>query len=223
MREGRFQASSGATVEWGEALRPYPGAAISGDSGLVRPLAGGALVAAIDGLGHGEDAAEASRAAVEVLSEAREADLDALFHRCHEALRGTRGAAMSLAFVDLDRAILVSAGVGNVSGFFIPRAGIGRTHRWLHPQAGIVGFNLPTIHPQREHLASGDMLVWATDGIRSGFLQDAPFHQPPRLLAEHVLSHHARETDDALVLVLRYDGGGRDGGGLDRRSLSTCL
>jgi hypothetical protein len=52
----------------------------------------------------------------------------------------------------------------------------------------------------------GDMLIFATDGVRSDFL-DAPLPQlEPKALADHVLEHSGTQTDDALVLVVRYLG-----------------
>jgi negative regulator of sigma-B (phosphoserine phosphatase) len=55
-------------------------------------------------------------------------------------------------------------------------------------------------------LARGDMLIVATDGIRSEFL-DAPLpYQEPQALANRVLARWGTQADDALVLVVRYLG-----------------
>ena len=52
----------------------------------------------------------------------------------------------------------------------------------------------------------GDMLIVATHGIRSEFL-DAPLpYQEPQALADHVLAQWGTQADDALVLVVRYLG-----------------
>jgi len=52
----------------------------------------------------------------------------------------------------------------------------------------------------------GDTLIFATDGVRSDFL-DAPLRQlEPQALADHILAHWGTQTDDALVLVVRYLG-----------------
>ena len=47
-------------IEWGVASRALPGETRSGDLHVVESFAGGALVAAVDGLGHGEEAADAA-------------------------------------------------------------------------------------------------------------------------------------------------------------------
>jgi phosphoserine phosphatase RsbX len=50
-------------VEWGVATRSRRGEATSGDLAVVALLPEGALIAAIDGLGHGGEAARAARRA----------------------------------------------------------------------------------------------------------------------------------------------------------------
>ena len=59
-------------VEWGsagQALDESGRGEESGDLHVVAPFAGGALVAVIDGLGHGAEAAAAARAARRVISD----------------------------------------------------------------------------------------------------------------------------------------------------------
>jgi len=53
----------------------------------------------------------------------------------------------------------------------------------------------------------GDTLIFATDGIRSDFLNEllSP-RDSPRTLADRVLAGWGRQTDDSLVLVARYLG-----------------
>src|SRR5439155_23273538 len=55
-------------IEWGVAARTFPGESRSGDMYVVGPFPGGALVAAVDGLRHGDEAAEAAEAAARILA-----------------------------------------------------------------------------------------------------------------------------------------------------------
>ena len=48
-------------IEWAVATQPLPGPSVSGDLHLVEPFAHGALVAVVDGLGHGDEATAAAR------------------------------------------------------------------------------------------------------------------------------------------------------------------
>jgi hypothetical protein len=195
-------------VEWGSAGAALDGAD-SGDACVVAPFPGGALVAVIDGLGHGPEARDATREAVRILEACAGEPLGALVERCHEALRKTRGAVMSLASFDARAASLTWLGVGNVEGFLLRAAPGGRPRESLTLRGGVVGYQLPPLRPAALSVARGDTLVMATDGIRSAFVADLAPSPRPQELADAILARHARGTDDALVLVARYAGGER--------------
>src|SRR5262245_51204445 len=84
-------------IEYQTAAATREGEAESGDRYLVQPYAGGVLVGVVDGVGHGREAAEAARTAVTELRERASEPLVTLFKSCHERLRSTRGAVLSLA------------------------------------------------------------------------------------------------------------------------------
>ncbi|HEU5010218.1 MAG TPA: hypothetical protein VFT33_05935, partial [Gaiellaceae bacterium] len=83
---------------------------------MVTILSEGVLLAGIDGLGHGDEAARAARKAAKVVRENPSPDLAVLVQRCHNALKGTRGAAISLALVSCAEGVVTWLGVGNVEG-----------------------------------------------------------------------------------------------------------
>src|SRR4051794_34993597 len=89
-------------IEWAVCAAPLPGETESGDQAIVIPTSEGTLVAVVDGLGHGADAAEAARVAISIIEKHAQkfaADpLVALIKQCHESMRYTRGAVMSLGF-----------------------------------------------------------------------------------------------------------------------------
>ncbi|HEY3745971.1 MAG TPA: hypothetical protein VGL17_07010, partial [Gemmatimonadaceae bacterium] len=73
----------------------------SGDLHVVALLPRGALLAVIDGLGHGAEAAAAAREAATILRGHAALPVSDLIELCHEGLRKTRGAVMSLASLDM--------------------------------------------------------------------------------------------------------------------------
>ena len=79
----------------------------------------GALVALIDGLGHGNEASAAAIAAERVLLSTPYEAVDELVRRCHEQLRRTRGAVLSLASFDTERGAMTWLGVGNVEALLV--------------------------------------------------------------------------------------------------------
>lgn len=187
------------------AQAAYPGNSPeqAGDRFLVQATRRGVLVAVIDGLGHGEKAATAALAAVDAFQQDVNRPVKAQLEHCSRSIRVTRGAAVSIAQFDAANAQLEWAGVGNVY------AGVVRSQDTLKRESllsrgGVVGFRLPTIRPSNVSIYPYDTLIMATDGIRSGFLQDAPLRQSPQMIADHIHANFKRDTDDSLVVVLRF-------------------
>lgn len=196
-----------AVIDWAIAGLPLPGEVESGDLHLVKMLSTGALLAVVDGLGHGAGAAAAARAAVAVLDRHAQDSLVALVERCHRALVGTRGAVMSLAYFDRRAGTMTWLGVGNVEGILLfgdPNARPARAS--LVTRGGTVGRDIPPLRTVVIPVSAGDMLLFASDGIKSGFADGASGGAPPQQIADHVLANYAKRTDDALVLVARYHG-----------------
>jgi serine/threonine protein phosphatase PrpC len=194
-------------LEWASAGAGLDGG-VSGDAHVVAAFPGGALVALIDGLGHGPEAAEAARAAAHVLEAFAADPVPLLLTRCHEALRRTRGAVMSLASFDAAGSSMTWAGVGNVEALLL-RGGAGPAREGLTPRGGVVGYQFPPPRATVVPVAPGDTLVMATDGIRSEFvagLAALASKGGPRELADSIFARHARVSDDALVVVARYRG-----------------
>jgi len=194
-------------VEWGAAGLALPGQADNGDRHVVRPFAGGVLAAVVDGLGHGREAADAARIAVATLEQFPFEPLPTLFRRCHERLRGTRGVVMSAASFRAGERTMLWLGVGNVEGL-VRRATPGRPSDRLLLRGGVVGSYLPRLDVSLLPAHPGDVLIFASDGIHSSFAEEEPQALPPQRAADRILAHHGRGTDDALVLVVRYLGGG---------------
>jgi serine/threonine protein phosphatase PrpC len=194
-------------LEWGVAVRPLRGETQSGDAAVVRFCGETALVAACDGLGHGPDAARAAAAAAAVLEQFEGEDVVSLAHRCDEALRTTRGAAISLAVFSASPAAVTWVGIGNVEGRVVrgSLSGPGQSQSLtLHP--GIAGEGLPPLHAVTLPVARGDTLLFATDGVHDRFADWLVPVGPPQEIAERIVDEHSKSTDDALVLVARYLG-----------------
>jgi phosphoserine phosphatase RsbX len=194
-----------AALERGEAGAALAGESRSGDLAVFAAYDGGALVGAIDGLGHGPAAADASERAAEILREHAQEAPDALLKRCHRALRSTRGVVATLAWFDLGTAGLVWAGVGNVEGRLV-RADRRRGDSDDSPTlfGGVLGWSLPRVRLVRTELAPGDCLVMATDGVAADFGSSLMPGVPAQEQARRVLASHSRGSDDALVVAVRY-------------------
>ncbi|MGH9480645.1 MAG: SpoIIE family protein phosphatase [Terriglobales bacterium] len=193
-------------IEYGVAALTLPGQDEAGDLSLVVSGPTGVLVAAMDGLGHGAEAAAAARTAASVLRRHAAEPLAGLAQRCHEALRGSRGAVMSLAWFDGAAGTIGWLGVGNVAGVLLRRSP--RPLEMLTLRAGVLGDRLPTLISESLPIEPGDTLIFATDGVRSGFAFGLALGNGSAVqhMADQILERYAPRTDDALVLVARYLG-----------------
>lgn len=195
-------------AEWGVAMRPMPGEAVSGDRHVALSTAPGFLAAVIDGLGHGPDAADAAVRAADVVHANPDDRPDELVRRCHEALRNTRGAAITIASIDTEADEMTWLGVGNVQAALLRHDDAEtRAREWVPLRGGVVGYLLPSLRSATVQLRRGDVLVLATDGVRPVFGDWPTPSEVPAEVAARILQQEVREADDALVLVARYRGG----------------
>jgi hypothetical protein len=198
---------SEAIIDWAVATLAIEGESESGDLHVVMPFEGGALVAAIDGLGHGPEAALASRSAADALERYAHEPVTELLARCHEHLRGTRGAVITLASFNIRESKMSWVGVGNIEGTLLrAEPGDGRPRESVMLVGGVPGHQLPSVRSNELPVAPGDTLVLATDGVRGGYLDLIDSRDPPQKLADQLLTEYGKGTDDALVLVARYMG-----------------
>jgi len=194
-------------IEFGVATIALPGQARSGDLHLVKPFPNGVLVAALDGVGHGDEAARAAAIACGILQSHAEEPVISLVRQCHEGLRATRGVAMSIASFNLSHELMTWVGVGNVQGILLrPGSTFTPQEESLLLRAGVVGVQLPPLQAAVLPLSAGDRLIFATDGIRDDFARALAWNQVPQKAAEMILAQHGKATDDALVLIARYLG-----------------
>lgn len=196
-----------STVESASSVFVLPGQTESGDHCLITSTPHGSMMAVVDGLGHGHEAALAANRAIDAIREHTEEPLVELAQRCHKLLNDTRGAVMNLASFDSHRGTLAWLGIGNVEGRLllrVPESGYHQQHLMLRP--GVIGQRLPKLQAFVNRVERGDMLIFATDGIAPEFADHLPIDAPVDDIADGIIARHCKHTDDALVLVARYLG-----------------
>ena len=193
-------------LEWAVASRPRAGEDVSGDAAVVVPAEDAFLLAVVDALGHGPEAAATAERASSALHAFVGEDVTATIGRCHERLRGTRGAAVSAARYASATATLAWLGVGNVEAVLIRGGTRPRPSETLRLQAGTVGHELPGLRTATLPVRRGDVLLLATDGVDPGFADSPDTSGSPQQIVDRILDRHADERDDALVLAVRLLG-----------------
>lgn len=194
-------------LDWAVKSRALPGETESGDRCVVLEVWGGVLVAVIDGIGHGAEAARAADCAVQTIEENAARTFLSLLQQCHYNLLNTRGVVLSLAFLDKQRT-MTWMGIGNVEGRLVRRrVQYAEKSESLLLRTGVVGGDtLPAFYPRGVTLIRGDMLIMATDGIRGDFEDIIDVESEPDEIAAKLIAQKSRLNDDALVFVGRYMG-----------------
>lgn len=155
-----------------------------------------------DGLGHGPDAARASRAAVNVLLQSTEASPADVLSETHRALAGTRGAAVAIAQISESGEQLRFCGVGNIEACIMD----GDVSRHMVSHNGIVGSNIRKLQEFTFPWMPESMLVMHSDGL--GTRWDVSKYPGlvlchPAVIAGILYRDFVRRRDDVTVLVVR--------------------
>ncbi|MFI7277478.1 ATP-binding protein [Streptomyces sp. NPDC049879] len=182
--------------------RPISGEQLCGDTWAAHEDAEGVTVMMCDGLGHGPlaaRAAEQARAAFRGTALTRPEDL---LRHLHSALKGTRGAAVAVARVDLATRRVALCGAGNIAGFVLTG-----TERFpLLSMPGIVGHQVRTLRTFEADLPTGALLILHSDGLRDRWapadFPALPRHRPA-VVAGHLLWQTGVRRDDAGIVVVK--------------------
>lgn len=193
-------------AEYGVSKFVLPGENESGDQHFVCCNDSGVLIAAIDGIGHGAEAASAAKAAIAVLRSGVGEPIISLVTECHEKLRATRGVVLSLASVDIKHGLMTWLGVGNVHAVLVRADKKSNSQETLLLRGGVVGDHLPQLQAAVLPVTQGDLLVFATDGVRADFVSTLSPLENPQRAAERIMKSFCNQSDDALVLALRITG-----------------
>ncbi|QRN96701.1 SpoIIE family protein phosphatase [Archangium violaceum] len=192
-------------MEVGVVCVPKVGEEVCGDSWAVDRKDGRFLFLVSDGLGHGPEAARASRAAVVSFLEQGPNELVELLRGMHQELHSTRGAAVAIAA--LDGARLDFTGVGNISAAVVSPGGIQR----MVSMNGTLGHQSHRMQQFSYTWSPGASLVMCSDGLATQWRLDGYpglLSRHPSLVAGVLYRDFARGRDDATVLVAREASGG---------------
>ncbi|HKR13740.1 MAG TPA: ATP-binding SpoIIE family protein phosphatase [Pyrinomonadaceae bacterium] len=185
----------------GVASRPHLLMPVNGDSFVVRQWGQKALVAVIDGLGHGPYAHRAAEVARQYVESHFDAPLSSIFTGVSRACIATRGVVMAAALFDGARERFSFASLGNVESRILK----GSEEHKLPVTRGILGHTnkMPTVSecPWDPHSA----LVLHSDGLPGHWRwEDFGFaNELPSSIAQRLLMTLARKEDDATVIVVK--------------------
>jgi len=189
-------------LEFGAATRPHPAMNVNGDTFTIKQWDESALVAVIDGLGHGQFAHKASQTARNYIERHFDQPLSEIFRGSARASRATRGVVMALARFDWKKSLLTFANVGNIEVRVI---GSPEPPKFII-RRGIVGGNAPNPVITENRWEPRYIMVLHSDGLTTHWRwEDFPRleNNSATFIAQYLLRTLAKDNDDATVIVVK--------------------
>lgn len=189
-------------LESGAVCLPKAGEEVAGDGWLLESSGDYRTILVIDGLGHGPNAARATRAATDAFVAHSSAAPAALMQICHSALATTRGAAGAAARVAPAKKHGSFAGIGNIAC----RVEAAGERRQLVSHSGTLGHVMRRVQEFDFAFPAGALLILHSDGLTSRWgSADYPglTSKHAGLIAGVLYRDHDRGSDDVTVVVLK--------------------
>jgi phosphoserine phosphatase RsbX len=174
----------------------------SGDGYAILGLDSGLLFAVADGSGSGKAAAHVAELCLAAL-DGSQGQIDNDFRRCHDRLKGGRGAALALIVFDAETASITWAAVGDVDGVLLRKPmGTRLAQATITQTGGTLGIAFDGISAQRHPLQPGDLIILTTDGVLHDYSQSLGSVPSAEAAARQILQNFRRPSDDSLVLAI---------------------
>lgn len=181
---------------------PIMGESVCGDAWSADYRPGRSLYIVADGLGHGPIAAEAALEAVRVFHQVSHLTPEQILGDIHGALSKTRGAAVSIAEILHEKAVLNYAGAGNIVAAICFN---GKT-RSMVSMNGTLGHSVGKFQSFSYPWEKNSSLIMHSDGLGTRWnVEQYPglASRHPSLLAGVLYRDFCRKRDDATILVSR--------------------
>jgi len=189
------------TLDVGAVSIPVAGEFVCGDAFAHAHTDTRSIFMVVDGLGHGPIAAEAAALALEMFDRYCTDAPAEIIDRMHSAMKATRGAAVAIAEVQIDRGIVTYCGVGNIVGIVAVQ---GENARNMVSHNGTVGHQASKIAEFTYPWTPTSRLIMHSDGLATHWnLKTYPglLTKDPALVAAVLYRDHRRTRDDATVVV----------------------
>jgi len=178
------------------------GEEVCGDAWASTPWRDRQIVVLADGLGHGPDAAVASRAAL--AAAAKHAGLKAveIMEAVHGALRPTRGAAAAVIVLQPAKRLCDFCGVGNIAA----AVWHGGKARNMVSHNGILGHTVRTFQEFSYPFPAGALCIAHSDGLTARWdigAYPGLGMRHPSIVAGVLFRDYSRGRDDATVVAVR--------------------
>ena len=125
-----------------------------------------------------------------------------MFENLNRELKGSVGAAVGMACIELGTGKFDYAGVGNTCCYIF-----GDAKSQFVSTDGVVGQHMRTPLLQSQMLDRGDKVILTTDGIQERFYNESSPHDAegkPDVVADRIVGEYGKVHDDASCLVFEF-------------------
>jgi anti-sigma regulatory factor (Ser/Thr protein kinase) len=201
-RAAVLSTGSSGRLDNGAVCLPRTGETECGDAWALARSGDRHLLIVADGLGHGPDAAKASRQAITTFHNRRTLPLTDLLGEIHLALRSTRGAAVAVAALDPTKREVRYAGVGNIAGAVVT----GDETRSMVSHNGTLGHEVRKVQEFTYAWPPGALVIMHSDGLQTQWRLDrypGLSSRAPSVIAGLLYRDFTRGRDDVTVAAVR--------------------
>jgi anti-sigma regulatory factor (Ser/Thr protein kinase) len=202
-RSSRWRTLPVGKIDIGAVQVSKPGEDVCGDGWAYRLRDGRLAILVVDGLGHGYAAHDAARMATEVFASRHENSVAMVIEDVHRALRASRGAAVAMLAVDLERGTGTYAGLGNITGVILSE---GTERRTLISHNGTAGHTAARVQEFNYVIPPSSIAVMASDGLVTHWNIEAYpglRRHSSTAIAAVLYRDYSRRRDDVTVVVAK--------------------
>ena len=195
-------SDSNGRLDTGAVCLPKTGETYCGDAWAIARSGDCHVIIVADGLGHGPDAAKASRQAITTFHTKLTLPPADLLADIHLALRSTRGAAVAVAALDPIKREIRYAGVGNIAGAVLT----GDETRSMVSHNGTVGHEVRKIQEFTYAWPPGALVIMHSDGLQTQWRLDrypGLSSRAPAVIAGLLYRDFSRGRDDVTVAAVK--------------------
>ncbi|MDG5787933.1 SpoIIE family protein phosphatase [Evansella sp. AB-P1] len=172
----------------------------SGDSIFTVSTKDYVLCAVADGLGSGEEAMDASSAAIESIKMNHHLDVALIMSHCNKTLAHKRGTVIGVLKINFPNKEIIYCNVGNIGCAFYPPSG--KLERPI-PIRGYLSGKQQKFKIQHLYYEPGTSFILYTDGL----IFNPAYHSclfdlnTPELMMEHIVNDMKESNDDTAIVI----------------------
>ncbi|MEO0294105.1 MAG: SpoIIE family protein phosphatase [candidate division WOR-3 bacterium] len=187
------------SIEISVYSRPMSGFKSNGDAYFVKRYGDYAVVAVLDGIGHGTKANLASKLAIKVLKDRFKDDLEEIVLAIHHKLQHSRGCVIGIVRMSKNGDVEF-LGIGNIKAqIYTPEM-----YRRLVSFDGLLGSNMRSFKTEKMKLTTPCLIVLHSDGVSSFNFEDKRvIYRPVMEVAKEAFEKYRKKTDDATLLIAK--------------------